>query len=226
MSRIIAFVPVRCGSKSIPLKNIRSFCGRPLVYWTVNALQGSKADEIYVATDCDDIKNVVNGFNFSKVKVYDRDLENAADTSSTESVMLEFIDKESFSDDDKFLLVQATCPLSETTDFNKAIDQLLSDRTYDSLLTCVRVKKFMWNDDGTPINYDYRRRPRRQEFNGVLLENGAFYINTVGNIKRDRNRLSGKIAIYEMPEYKNVDIDEPEDWALAERMMNRYVLHQ
>ncbi|MEI9919950.1 MAG: acylneuraminate cytidylyltransferase family protein [Bacteroidota bacterium] len=226
MSKVIAFVPVRCGSKSIPLKNIKPFCGKPLVYWTVKALQDSNVDEIYVATDCKEIKNTVNGFSFSKVKIYDRDPENAQDTSSTESVMLEFIGKQDFADDDKFILVQATSPLSETSDFNAALEKYLSDKAYDSLLTCVRVKKFLWNDDGTSMNYDYRRRPRRQDFNGVLMENGAFYINTVGNIERYNNRLSGKIAVYEMPEYKNVDIDEPDDWAAAEKLMNRFILYR
>ena len=66
----IAFIPVRCGSKSIPLKNIKSFCNKPLVYWSILALQKSKnIDEIYVATDCDEIKSVVNSFEFSKVKL-------------------------------------------------------------------------------------------------------------------------------------------------------------
>lgn len=62
------------------------------------------------------------------------------------------------------------------------------------------------------MNYDYRHRPRRQEFHGMLMENGAFYINTVANIVRDGNRLSGHIGIYEMPEYTATEIDEPDDW--------------
>lgn len=226
MSKVIAFIPARCGSKSIPFKNIKSLCGKPLVYWTISALQNSKnVDEIYVATDCDQIKEVVNNFHLSKVRVYDRDAANAADTSSTESVMMEFISKSALSDDDKFILVQATSPFSETSDFDRALQQLKSDPTFDSLLTCVRVKKFLWNDNGVPMNYDYRKRPRRQDFAGVLMENGAFYINTVGNIKEHGNRLSGRIAVYEMPEFKNVDIDEPDDWEMAEKLMRRHILH-
>ncbi len=81
----IAFIPVRCGSKSIPFKNIKEFCGRPLVYWNIEALQNSiNIDKVFVGTDCEDIKLVVNSFGFSKVEIYDRELENANDTASTE----------------------------------------------------------------------------------------------------------------------------------------------
>jgi YrbI family 3-deoxy-D-manno-octulosonate 8-phosphate phosphatase len=220
----IAFIPVRCGSKSIPFKNIKEFCGKPLVYWSLLALQGSSnIDEIYVATDCEEIKSVIHSFGFSKVDVYDRGSENASDTASTESVMLEFIDKKNFHNSDLFFLVQATSPLTQTKDFDEAI-QILQKQKSDSLLTCVRTKRFYWNEDGTPQNYNYKNRPRRQNFNGMHMENGAFYINSIGNIKADKNRLSGKIAIHEMAEFTAVEIDEEDDWLIAETLMYNHIL--
>ena len=64
---VIAFIPVRGGSKSIPGKNIKIFCGKPLVYWNLLALQQSHlVDEIVVATDCKNIYDTVTNFNFSK----------------------------------------------------------------------------------------------------------------------------------------------------------------
>ena len=220
----IAFIPVRCGSKSITFKNIKEFCGKPLVYWNLEALEKSNnIDEIFVATDCEEIKNVVNSFNFSKVKIYDRDKENASDTSSTESVMLEFINKQNFKDSDLFFLVQATSPLTQTKDFDKALETLKNENA-DSLLTCIRTKRFFWDKNANPINYDFTNRPRRQDFDGLFMENGAFYINSIGNIKKDKNRLSGKIAIYEMEEFTAVEIDEEDDWLIAEKMMYKYIL--
>ncbi|MEA2017651.1 MAG: HAD hydrolase family protein [Campylobacterota bacterium] len=203
---------------------MKEFCGKPLVYWNLEALQNStNIDEIFVATDCEEIKDTVNSFDFSKVKVYDRDSQNANDTASTESVMLEFIDKNSFNDDDLFLLVQATSPLTQTTDFDEALEKMKNENA-DSLLTCVRTKRFYWNDNGTPLNYDYANRPRRQDFDGMLMENGAFYINSVSNIKKDKNRLSGKIAIYEMEEFTSVEIDEEDDWIIKEQLMKKHIL--
>ncbi len=220
----IAFIPVRCGSKSIAFKNIKEFCGKPLVYWNLEALQNSQnINEIFVATDCEEIKDIVNSFNLSKVKVYIREAENASDTASTESVMLEFINKQNFKDNDLFFLVQATSPLTQTKDFDEALEKLKIEKA-DSLLTCVRTKRFFWDNNSNPINYNFINRPRRQDFDGLLMENGAFYINTIFNIKKDKNRLSGKITIHEMQEFTAVEIDEEDDWLIAEKMMHKYML--
>ena len=220
----IAFIPARCGSKSIRFKNIKEFCGKPLIYWSLLALEKAHlVDEVYVASDCDKILNTVKEFGFKKVNLYKRDESNAQDHSSSEAVMLEFLQKKNFDDDDMFLLVQATSPTTTSQDINNAIDKLKVENK-DSLLSVVREKKFFWNDDSKPINYDFKSRPRRQDFNGVLLENGAFYINKVKNILRDKNRLSGKICFYEMKDYNNIDIDEQIDWEIAETYMKEYVL--
>lgn len=220
----IAFIPLRCGSKSIKLKNIKNFCGKPLAYWNIKALEDSdRIDEIIVATDCEEVISALSAFKFSKLSFYRRKPENAADTSSTEDVMLEFIQKADLKPEDLFITVQATSPFTQTKHFDEALEKFSKEK-YDSLLTCVKVKRFFWNENGTPKNYDYKNRPRRQDFNGELMENGAFYINTVQNIVNTRNRLSGKIGIYEMPEYTSVEIDEESDWIVAENLMQKHIL--
>ena len=221
---VVAFIPVRGGSKSIPFKNIKSFCGKPLVCWNIEALENcSLVGEVIVATDSDKIEEVVRERHYKKTSVYRRSAENASDTASTESVMLEYLGKANLPDNAVFMLVQATSPLTQTIHFEEALS-IYGAGGYDSMLSCVRNKRFFWNDDGTSRNYDYRHRPRRQEFGGEWMENGAFYINTVGNILRDGNRLSGKIGIYGMPEYTSVEIDEPDDWVILEQLMRRHVL--
>lgn len=222
--KVIAFIPVRGGSKSIPLKNIKTFCGKPLVCWNIEALEAcSEVDEVIVATDSDDIWNTVENKNYQKTILYRRLAENACDTASTESVMLEYIRYASLDDNNIFILVQATSPLTETIHFSEAL-VMYGGGTYDSILTCVRNYRFFWNEDGTSMNYDYMNRPRRQNFNGMLMENGAFYINTVANILSNGNRLGGKIGIYEMPEYTSFEIDEPDDWIVMESLMRKHVL--
>ncbi|MEM1123682.1 MAG: acylneuraminate cytidylyltransferase, partial [Bacteroidota bacterium] len=90
----VAFVPVRGGSKSIPLKNIKSLCGKPLIYWNLEALELADCiDKVVVATDSEEIANCATSFGFNKVEIYYRDAINARDTSSTESVMLEYLNK-------------------------------------------------------------------------------------------------------------------------------------
>jgi len=217
---VIAFIPARGGSKSIPEKNIKSFCGKPLIFWNLQELQNSNTDKIVVATDSDKIKNVVNSFNFSKVSVYDRSHENSQDISSSESVMLEYIDSVKLSDSDTFMLVQATSPFTQKNHFNEGLELF---EKHDSVLSCCESKRFSWRD-GKPLNYDIYNRPRRQDFEGTLIENGAFYISSVSDIKKTKNRISGDIATYKMPEFTYTEIDEPEDWIVAESLMKKFIL--
>lgn len=222
--KTIAFIPVRGGSKSIPLKNIKLFCGKPLVCWNIEALENSpEVDEIIVATDSDNIWAIVEKQHYKKTTLYRRSAENACDTASTESVMMEYIHYANLAKENIFMLVQATSPLTETIHFSEAL-QMYAKGEYDSILTCVRSYRFFWNEDGTSMNYDYMNRPRRQNFNGMLMENGAFYINTVKNILDNGNRLSGKIGVYEMPEYTATEIDEPDDWIILENLMRKHIL--
>lgn len=223
---VLAFIPVRGGSKSIPLKNIKPFCGKPLVCWNIEALERcTLVDKIIVATDSDEIWETVSSYNYKKTELYRRSPENACDTASTESVMLEYIHHAQLSTNTIFMLVQATSPLTQTSHFQEALQQYMEGE-YDSMLTCVRNYRFFWSEDGKSLNYDYTHRPRRQDFKGVLMENGAFYVNIVGNILQSGNRLSGKIGIYEMPSYTATEIDEPEDWKILESIMQRHSLNQ
>lgn len=220
---ITAFVPIRSGSKSIIDKNIKDFYRKPLIYWILNALQNaSEINEIIVALDSEKYAQIVKDFNFHKIKIYNRKPENAIDTASTESVMIEYLSVAKLNNDDLFILAQATSPLTTSNDIDSAIRQYLYSGK-DSLLSCVKSKRFYWNAEGTSINYDYKKRPRRQDFEGMFMENGAFYINKVSNIIRDKNRLSGAIGIYEMPDYSSLELDEPADWKIGEILMREHV---
>ncbi|WP_298542632.1 acylneuraminate cytidylyltransferase [uncultured Aquimarina sp.] len=221
--KTIAFIPVRGGSKSIPLKNIKQFCGRPLVYWTIKAaVETNTINEVVIATDHEQIEAVVNSFGFNKVSVFKRNSNNAQDSSSTESVILEYLEARKLEENDAFILIQATSPLLTAKDLGAGI-RVFEEHKYDSVLSCVLSKRFFWNIKGDPINYDPYNRPRRQDFEGTYMENGAFYINTVGQIKDYQNRLSGNIGISLMPEYTDVELDEEDDWQRAEILMKKYL---
>lgn len=223
--KVIAFIPVRGGSKSIPLKNIKLFCGKPLVCWCIEALeQCPDVNEIVVATDSPEIERVVSSYPYKKVVVYHRSADSASDTASTECVMLEYINYAKLPAETTFMLVQATSPLTETKHFSEALRMYERRGPMDSLLSCVRNYRFFWNEDGTSMNYDYKHRPRRQDFDGMLMENGAIYINSVRNVLETGNRLSGKIMVYEMPEYTGMEIDEPDDWMILENLMRKHIL--
>ncbi len=222
----VAFIPVRGGSKSIPLKNIREMHGRPLVYWTVAAACDCRyIDKVYVATDSNQIRLCVEKFcaedldRFGKVTVIDRSEETATDTASTESAMMEFARKRRF---DNIVLIQATSPLLTGADLDNGFDTFNSAGT-DSVLSVVPQKRFIWNvdDEGiaSPQNYDVYNRPRRQDFDEYYVENGAFYITSRKDLLSTGNRLSGNIRISLMSEDTYYEIDEPSDWIVTDSIM-------
>lgn len=218
----VAFIPVRGGSKSIPLKNIKSICRKPLVFWCIKAAVECKyIDKVYVSTDSSAIKKVVENFHFSKVEVIERSPDTASDTASTESAMLEFADRYKFDD---IVLIQATSPLIQSEDLDKGFIAY-QDPNVDSVLSAVRQKRFNWlvdeNGYAYATNYNIFARPRRQEYDGYLVENGAFYITSRERLISEKNRISGNIRAIEMREESFYEIDEPGDWIIIESLMKR-----
>ncbi|MDA3791067.1 MAG: acylneuraminate cytidylyltransferase family protein [Desulfobacula sp.] len=217
MKTVVALIPLRGGSKSIPQKNIKKIVGKPLCAWVLEAAVGCNAiDKVVVSTDCLEIKETVEGLELG-VEVLRRPAELATDEATTESVMLHALQSLSF---DTLITIQATSPLLESWHLDQAFQQF-SLQQLDSLLSAARIKHFFWNDNCTPINYDPLRRPRRQDFAGTLMENGAFYITRRCTLKAHQCRLGGKIGIYEMSEETAIDIDEPKDWELVTRILEK-----
>ena len=76
---------------------------------------------------------------------------------------------------------------------------MYASKDTDSVLSAVRQKRFQWRIDedklALPVNYDIYDRPRRQEFDGFLVENGAFYITRKELLLKSKNRISGNIRV-------------------------------
>jgi len=180
-----------------------------------------------VATDSDKIRETVirlqdeNRELFQKAEVIERSSETASDTATTESAMLEFAQKYEF---DNIALIQATSPLLTAEDLAGGFE-LFAQPDTDSVLSCVRQRRFLWerNEKGgaASLNYDIYHRPRRQDFAGYLMENGAFYITSKKNLLSSQNRISGNIKVYEMSEDTSFEIDEASDWIIIEELLRR-----
>lgn len=208
------------GSKGIKKKNIKPIAGRPLCEWTIKAALESKTiEKIYVSTESAEIAQTVKSLS-AEVTIIDRPQHLASDTASTEGVMLHAIE----SMDTRYLItIQATSPLLTANDLDEACSKFL-DNGYDSLLSAVRSKQFIWTDAAEPLNYDPRFRPRRQEFVGSFVENGAFYISDCKKLKETKIRLHGNIGIYEMPEKTLAELDTIKDWEVIEPMLLEHSL--
>lgn len=215
----VAIIPLRKGSKGIPGKNKKKILGRPLYQWCLGEAILSNLDEIYVFTDDNEIiKNIKQEYAWtSKVKALNRSTESARDTASTEEAMLEF-SQEINNEFDIICLLQATSPLTSKEDINKTLAKVTQEK-YDSALTVVNTTRFIWNKKGESLNYDFMNRPRRQDFDGLQIENGAVYVSTKEQFLTSKNRLGGKIAIVEMPEDTLIEIDDPCDFVIIESLI-------
>ncbi len=219
--KTVALIPLRAGSVSIPNKNIKIICGKPLFFWVIDAaFKANYIDEVYVSTDSNHIAKITKQF-FPLLKIIDRPSELASNTASTESVMLHFMSMVNF---DVLVTIQATSPLVNSYDIDAAIG-LFVEKNFDSMLTAVRCKRFFWDNNNLPLNYDPANRPRRQDFKGSLMENGAFYLTKRSILTDHFCRLGGKIGIYEMNELSSIEIDEPDDWDRVEKIIRNQLTY-
>ena len=220
----IAILPLRSGSKGIPGKNKKKLLGRPLYQWVLGEAIFSDLDYIYVFTDDDEILSQVK-IEYSwtqKVIGIKRSDESATNTASTEMAMLELAKIINY-DFDVFCLMQATTPLTSTNDINLCL-KMVKEGEHDSAMTVVRTHRFIWAENGESLNYDYRNRPRRQDFGGLLIENGAIYVVTKDSFQMNKNRLGDRIGIVEMADDTFLEIDEPSDWLVAEGLVKNRLL--
>lgn len=215
----VAIIPLRKGSKGIPGKNKKKLVGRPLFSWVLGAAIFSDLDEVYVFTDDAEILSYIEKeYHWApKVKGLLRDDANANDTASTESALLEFASKIN-NNFEILCLLQATSPLTTSQDINKTLAQITQEGK-TSALSVVKTHRFTWNADGTPQNYDVFNRPRRQDFEGLLMENGAVYATTKAAFLISKNRVSDTIGLVEMPEETLVEIDSLSDWTMVENLV-------
>ena len=219
--RIIAFIPARGGSKGIPGKNIKEINGKPLLYWCAKAASDCLyIKDIYISTDDERIACVANNIGLSKIRIFNRDPLTATDTATTESAMLDFAEQVDF---DYIVLLQATSPLTASSDLTQSIEKYFSSGA-DSLMSAVLQTSFLWtNTEGyiQPINYDPVYRPRRQDHRGCLVENGAFYITRKDFLLKTKCRISGNVIAHVMDNDSYFEIDDVADFAFVEQLLKR-----
>ena len=213
--KTVCLIPLRRGSKGIPGKNIMPLAGKPMAGWAVEAaLNAQKVEEVWVSTDSSEIRETLSEL-YPELNFADRDPKTATDTASTESVMIDFMNQADF---ELLLTVQATSPLTQSSDIDAAIEQLLGESA-DSLVTGVLQKRFYWSIDGVPLNYDPMSRPRRQDFSGSIIENGAFYLTRKEVLRETGCRLGGKVSSFVMDESHFHELDELSDVPLLEKAL-------
>jgi YrbI family 3-deoxy-D-manno-octulosonate 8-phosphate phosphatase len=223
--QILAIIPARGGSKGLPRKNVRPFNGVPLVGMTIwQALQSKAVSRAVVSTDDGEIGEVALKFG---AEVVWRPPEISGDEASSESALLHALDKlkdEEAYEPDIVAFLQCTSPIRYPGDIDSAIETFLSSNA-DSLLSVVPSHRFLWTraeERVTSVNYDFTRRPRRQDRPPEFLENGSIYLFKPWVLRQCHNRLGGRIALFEMNPSTAFEIDTELDFELAQWIASRH----
>ena len=226
--KIVSIIPARGGSKAIPQKNIVDFCGKPLLAWTIeHALNSRFIEKVYVSTDDPKIAEVATNYG---AKVIERSKELATDTSPSEEALLHalmYIEEKEGLKPDIVVFLQCTSPLREPEDIDNAIRKFIKEKA-DSLFSVAKLEDFcVWkkeNNTWISVTFDYKNRGMRQDREPYYLENGSIYIFKPEILKKYKNRLGGRITIYEMPYWKSYEIDSWEDLEICEYFMRKKLL--
>lgn len=226
----VCLIPARCGSKGVPGKNIKIINGKPLIAWSIEqALAANCVDEVYVSTDCEQIKAIAEQWG-AKVP-FIRPAEISGDTATTESAVMHFIEwasKNTLSID-YVTLMQATSPFRYAGQLDKAMKQFICGKA-DSMVTVTKTHRFFWKCLKNPqASYDVFNRPRRQDIKAedeIYFENGSFYITKLDVYQKYKNRLGGKIVMFEMTPEESFEVDDLLDFSLVEFMMKEHGVTQ
>jgi len=221
----LAIIPARGGSKGIPRKNVLPLGGKPLIAHTIYAARAaSQVDRVVVSTDDDEIAAIALEYGAEVVR---RPAELAGDTAASEAALLHTLDAlrqdEGYAPD-LLVFLQCTSPLTVPEDVDGTIAALI-DGQADSALAVTAFHYFLWAQDadrGTHgVNHDKSVRLMRQQRTPEYLETGAVYVMKAEGFRAARHRFFGKTVLFDTPVERRLEIDEPEDFRIAEERIAR-----
>jgi CMP-N-acetylneuraminic acid synthetase/spore coat polysaccharide biosynthesis predicted glycosyltransferase SpsG len=218
--KVLAVIPARGGSKGIPRKNLRPLAGKPLIWYAIRACLAAKAmTRVVVSTDDEEIALFAERFG---ARVVRRPTALAADDVTLDPVIIHATRQceqawgESY---DVVVTVQPTCPLLGAADLESAI-RIFAESNVDTVLSVVDDRHLYWTvKDGTPVPA-YAARVNRQQLPPSFRETGAIIACRRAQIERG-GRIGSRVALYEMPPERSLDIDTPVDFFLCESILLR-----
>jgi len=218
-SKTVAIIPARGGSKGIPDKNLQHVGGIPLLARTIHALQlSSLVSAIYVSTDSESIARLASAYG---AEVIMRPNDLSSDSASSESALLHAIEmiESRGQHPTSIVFAQCTSPFIEPADVDGVIN-LLED--HDCALTVTENHAFIWRNsaEGSAIgiNHNPIERLPRQMLPAEYRESGALYAFSTKEFKSVKHRFFGKIGMFNVPNSRSMEIDDPYDLVLANQL--------
>lgn len=212
--KTVAFVPIRLNSKRVVGKNLKMLGNKPLMCYVLETLAKAKGvDEVYCYCSNDEvIKYLPEGVKFLKRPEFlDRDetLGKEIYEEFTKTV-----------DADVYILAHTTSPFMKVETFENALSKIINE-DYDSAFSAEKIQTFTWFKVKT-LNYDLKEIPRTQTIEPVFVETSAFFMFKRDVWKVHKQRIGFKPYMALVNKIEGVDIDWPEDFEFAEKILETY----
>ncbi len=224
----LAIIPARGGSKRIKNKNIKNFCGEPIINYIINTARESKLfNKIHVSTECNLIKEVVedNGLAIDFMRP-----ETLSDDFTPLMPVISFVLKTYISMEyqfDEVWLLMACAPLIDKNDLISA-SKIYSAQNSNSIKPLLAIAEYPvpveWSFLKDKNNYMHPRfedksKIRSQDLPKSYYDSGTFVIYPSRIILESEKEVNDKGYIgYQLSRDKAIDIDTEEDWDFAEAL--------
>lgn len=218
---LVALLPMKANSVRVPSKNFRPLAGKPLFRWILDTLLAMpEIDAVVINTDARQIladNGLVDGEG-GRVIIRDRKPEICGDLVSMNLVLADDVQNVSA---DAYLMTHTTNPLLSAATMSAAVAAYragVEAGTADSLFTVNKHQTRFYRADASPVNHDPQNLIPTQDLEPWLEENSNAYIFSGESFLGTNARIGSKPIMFETPKLESVDIDGPEDWALAEAL--------
>ena len=226
----LAVITARGGSKRIPRKNIKSFCGKPIIAYSIEAaLESQCFDEVMVSTDDEEIANISR--QYGAVVPFMRSKKTADDFATTAEALLEVLYE--YQNQERhfeyFCCFYPTAPLITLDNLNKAFQLLQSDLTLDNVFPIVQFsfpiqRAFQLKNNKVSFINSAHALTRSQDLEPAFHDAGQFYFSRTEAFLKNKTLISENTGGIVLPEWQVQDIDNLDDWKLAE--MKYVLIHQ
>ncbi len=219
--KIVALLPMKANSERVKGKNFRNFAGKPLFQWVLDALLAvDEIDLVVINTDARDIL-FNNGFiDNERIVVRERKPELCGDLVSMNLILADDIEAV---EADTYLMTHTTNPLLSTETIADALSLFYNNKDkHDSLFTVNKIQARFYREDISPVNHDPNCLIRTQDLEPWYEENSCLFIFSKRSFEKTNARIGKQPLMYVSPPLESIDIDEPEDWTMAEAL----ALHQ
>lgn len=211
--KTVAIVPMKLNNTRLPQKNTKPFTnGKPLCCYILDTLlKVDDIDEVYVYCSNEAIKEYLP----ADVRYLKRSKSLDTDTTKMNEVL------KAFADDvpaDIYVMTHTTAPFISKESIQKGLDAVKSGMN-DSSFAAKKVQDFLWKD-GRPFNYSLENIPRTQDLPPLYEETSGFYIYESSVINELGRRIGQTPYIVEVNEIEAIDIDEKEDFEIADAIYN------